>query len=113
MHLDYSGVLRCILSLNKPGSEIKCHILVFVIRDSDQLYTVINFPEHLQEALEDDIDLNQKTQLNYDLEISRTINSIERTLPGSALASLMINEDFHCSYLIFANEETRVSKRGE
>ena len=67
------------------------------------MYTVLNFPEYMQEQLEEDIDLNKLTHLNYDNDISRAISSQERTIPGAALASLMIHDDFHSSYFVFAN----------
>jgi len=41
--------------------------------------------------------------LNYDEEISRALNTAEKTIPGAALASLMVNQDFDSSYIIFAN----------
>ena len=97
-------MLRCILSLNRPGTQVKCHILVFVRDEYARLiYSVKNFPETLQEKLEEDLDMHNLSYLNYDDEISRTINSHERKMPGAALASLMINENFHCSYIIFVN----------
>ena len=49
--------------------------MVFVITNDDQMYTVLNFPEYLQEQLDDDIDEKKKTHLNYDDEISRALNA--------------------------------------
>ena len=103
VHMDYDGVLRCILSLQKAGEEQKYHILVFVIADGNKDYTVMNFPEYLQDQLEYDLDELKKTQLNYDEEISRALNSSEKLIPGAALASLMVNQEFDSSFIIFAN----------
>ena len=66
------------------------------------MYHVMNFHEYLQEKLEIDLDDKNLTKLNYDDEISRSLNACERTIPGSALVTLMVNEDFHSSYIIFA-----------
>ena len=79
------------------------HILVFTIMDGNKDYTVKNFPDYLQDMLEEDLDAHNKTQLNYDEEISSALNSLERAIPGAALASLMVNQDFDSSYVIFAN----------
>ena len=49
IHLDDEGVLRCIISLSQAGSEQKYHILVFAVTEGDKDYTVMNFPEYLQE----------------------------------------------------------------
>lgn len=74
-----------------------------MITEGDKDYTVMNFPDYLQDQLEEDLDGKGKQQLNYDAEVTRALNSAERTIPGAALASLMVNQDFDSSYIIFAN----------
>ena len=88
--------------MTEPGSEKKCHTLIFSVTEGDKMYHVMNFHEYLQEKLEIDLDDKNLTKLNYDDEISRSLNACERTIPGSALVTLMVNEDFHSSYIIFA-----------
>ena len=106
VHNEHSGVLRCILSLTLPGGHSKCGILVFVESNIDKLYHVVNFPEYLQEQLEEDIDEKKLKQLNYDLEISRALNAEEKKIAnGAALASLMVNDDFFQSYIVFATND--------
>ena len=56
VHLEHNGVLRCILTMTEPGSEKKCHTLIFSVTDGDKMYHVMNFHEYLQEKLEIDLD---------------------------------------------------------
>ena len=76
---------------------------MFTIAEGNKDYSVRNFPEYLQDQLEDDVDVQKKTVLNYDEEISRALNSMERSIPGAGLAALMVNYDFDSSFVIFAN----------
>ena len=82
---------------------MRFHVLVFTIAEGNKDYTVRNFPEYLQDELENDLDVQGKSVLNYDEEMSRALNSIERSIPGAGLAALMVNEDFDTSFVIFAN----------
>ena len=40
--------------------------MTFMVTEGDKMYTITNFPEYLQEQLEEDIDTKQNTYLNYD-----------------------------------------------
>ena len=68
------------------------------------MYMVCPWPDYLQEQLEEDVDVKKLKVLNYDEEISRALNAQEKLIGhGSALASLMVNDGFEQSYIIFAN----------
>ena len=66
MHNDVNGLLRCILTIKLPKYTAKCHILVFVVTEGDKCYIVTNFPDALQDQLENDLDNKRLTVLNYD-----------------------------------------------
>ena len=74
--MEESGVIRCILTIDKPGTQQKCHLIVFILlHNVDKIYYIRNWPEHLQDQLDEDLDINQKTDLNYDVEISLALNA--------------------------------------
>lgn len=78
-------------------------MLVFVVSQGDKMYSVLNFPEYLQEDLEEDLDVRNLKVLDYDKPISVALNAVERKMAnGAALASLMTNTNFYDSYIILA-----------
>ncbi len=59
------------------------------------MYTVRAWPDHLQEQLNEDIDIKRLNKLNYDEEVTRALNAEEKLIGhNSALASLMVNDGF-------------------
>jgi len=75
VHLHENGIIRCILTCTKPGTEQKSHICVFVVTEGDKMYMVCPWPDYLQERLEEDVDVKKLKVLNYDEEISRALNA--------------------------------------
>jgi len=53
-------------------------MLVFLKMQGDKLYTVSNWPEYLQDQLEEDVDEKNINELNYDEEISHALNTLEK-----------------------------------
>ena len=93
--MQEDGILRCILTVKKPRSERKAQICVFVIGQGNKMYTVRAWPDHLQEQLNEDIDVKRLNKLNYDEDVTRALNAEEKLIGhGSALASLMVNDGF-------------------
>ena len=56
IQMEQSGLLRCMLGMKAAGSQKTNHICVFEIADTDRDYYVKNWPEHMQEQLEIDLD---------------------------------------------------------
>ncbi len=82
----------------------KAQICVFMIAGGNKMYTVRAWPDYLQEQLNEDIDIKRLSQLNYDEQMTRALNAEEKLISrGAALASLMVNDGFEQSYIIFAN----------
>ena len=78
-------------------------MLIFIKIQGDKLYTVSNWPEYLQDQLEEDVDEKKIPDLNYDEEMTHALNILEKIQAnGSALVSLMINSDFDSSYIVTA-----------
>ena len=103
VHMNQNGLLRSALTVKVPGSDNHSHMLVYIVAAGDKLYTVSNFPEYLQEQLEEDIDERRLTDLNYDEDITHALNSLEKVQAnGTALVGMMINSDFDSSYVITA-----------
>lgn len=110
VQLEWSGLLRCVITFNpQKAGEPWTHLFIFIVGDENKLYMIESFQDDLQKQLESDeqkfgkgkLDLEKKR--DYDQQMTSWIHRRE-TMMGSqnSISALLVNANFKSSVVILA-----------